>query len=386
MLYYSCIIGGYMVRVKKNKLKKPVKIALFLILVVFIGVLIPVGYRIHHSNQLSKLGYDKRAISNILKEKKQQYIYDVGKNKTLNEAFNTGNYKIKYLKKYQKISYRNQKDLIKNINSLLDKKYTVTEVDAIVKSGDNKSVSDFVKREKVDDILDYMEFDYAKLENYDRYVAYQLQEREDEENTVTYVNLNLDKEFYKDAIVIKEYSETVLANKYRKLGEEYVPDNLTKIDEKYSVDEKQSLSKVATVAFEKMAKAAEEEGFYILANSAYRSYQDQQKTYDTYKNEYGQKYVDNYVALPGYSEHQTGLALDVASKNTKIFAESEEYNWMIENSYKYGFIMRYPKNKQNITGYKYESCHYRYVGEKIAKYIHENNLTYDEYYIRFLEK
>lgn len=375
-----------MAKVKKNKLKRPVKIAIVLLILVFIGVMIPVGYKMYHTNKLEKLGYNKKAITNILKEKQQNYIYKVGKNKTLNKAFESGEYKTKYLKSYEKIPYQNQKDLIKNINILLDKEYSVAELTAILKSGNNKTVSEFAGREKVDDVLDYMKFDFARLENYDRYVAYQQQEREDEENTVTYVNLNLDKEFYTDSILITEYSETVLANKYRKLGEEYVPDNLMKIDRKYSVDDEQSLTKVATEAFEKMAKAAEEEGFYILANSAYRSYQDQQETYNVYKNEYGQNYVDNYVALPGYSEHQTGLALDVKSKDSNIFAESDEFDWMQKNSYKYGFIMRYPKDKQNVTGYKYESWHYRYVGVEIATYIYENNLTYDEYYIRFLDK
>lgn len=375
-----------MAKVKKNKLKRPVKIAIVLLILVFIGVMIPVGYKVYHTNKLEKLGYNKKAITNILKEKQQNYIYKVGENKTLNKAFESGEYKTKYLKSYEKIPYQNQKDLIKNINILLDKEYSLAELTAILKSGNNKTVSKFAGREKVDDVLDYMKFDFARLENYDRYVAYQQQEREDEENTVTYVNLNLDKEFYTDSILITQYSETVLANKYHKLGEEYVPDNLMKIDRKYSVDDEQSLTKVATEAFEKMAKAAEEEGFYILANSAYRSYQDQQETYDVYKNEYGQNYVDNYVALPGYSEHQTGLALDVKAKDSNIFAESDEFEWMQKNSYKYGFIMRYPKDKQNVTGYKYESWHYRYVGVEIATYIYENNLTYDEYYIRFLDK
>ena len=76
----------------------------------------------------------------------------------------------------------------------------------------------------------------------------------------------------------------------------------------------------------------------------------------------------------------------MASKNSNIFADSEEYTWMLENSYKYGFIMRYPKDKERITGYKYESWHYRYVGKEIAEYIFENDLTYDEYYARFLDK
>lgn len=372
--------------VKKHRLKKPAKVGILIIFLLLIGISIPLGIRIYHTTKLEKLGYEKSAITSILKKKKQAYIYEVGLNQTLNQAFQSEDYQEKYLKDYEKIEYQNQKDLIQNINTLLGKGYTTGEITAILARGSNEDVTEFAKKDKVDDVLDYMQFDYARLANYDRYVAYQLEEREDEENTVTYVNLNLDKEYYTDSILITEYSETVLANKYRQLGEDYVPDNLFKIRSEFSVDEEQYLAKVAALAFEEMAEAAKGEGYYILANSAYRSYQDQQETYDTYKKEYGQNYVNNYVALPGYSEHQTGLALDVASKNSNIFAESKEYQWMRENSYKYGFIMRYPKGKENITGYKYESWHYRYVGKEIASYIYENDLTYDEYYIRFLDK
>ena len=95
--------------------------------------------------------------------------------------------------------------------------------------------------------------------------------------------------------------------------------------------------------------------------------------------------MDNYVAKAGFSEHQTGMSIDIASADTDVFLESDEYDWLMENAYLYGFILRYPKSKEEITGYKCEAWHYRYVGKKIAKYIHDNNITYDEYYIEFLD-
>ncbi len=371
---------------KRSRLKKPVKRLLIIICLLVIILLIPLSIRLYNSSKLSKLHYDKQAINVILKKHKQKYVYEVGENKMLNAAFQSDDYQEKYLKDYTKITYQNHKNLIKNVNTLLSKKYNCKEISAIIARGNDEDVSSFAKRDKVDNVLEYLQFEYAKLSNYDRYVDYEMKERTDAEDTVTYVNLNLDKEYYTDSILISKYSETVLANKYRQLGEEYVPDDLMKIKEEYAVDDEQYLTKVAVEAFEKMAKDAAKEGFSILANSAYRSYQDQQEVYDVYKDLYGQKYVDNYVALAGYSEHQTGLALDVSSANNKVFADSKEYNWMLENSYKYGFIMRYPKDKEKITGYKYEAWHYRYVGKEIAKYIYENDLTYDEYYIRFLDK
>ena len=89
---------------------------------------------------------------------------------------------------------------------------------------------------------------------------------------------------------------------------------------------------MAQVAFEKMCDAALQDNKYIFANSAYRSYQDQKEVYDTYLNLYGKTYVANYVATPGYSEHQTGLAVDVGSKNNNIFGNSKGYKWMLENA------------------------------------------------------
>ena len=94
-----------------------------------------------------------------------------------------------------------------------------------------------------------------------------------------------------------------------------------------------------------------------------------------------------YSARPGYSEHQTGLVIDIDNYNDDYenFDKTKEFEWMNNNSYKYGFILRYPKGKTDITGYDYESWHYRYVGKEIAKYIYENNITFDEYYAKFID-
>ena len=132
----------------------------------------------------------------------------------------------------------------------------------------------------------------------------------------------------------------------------------------------QYFNKTAADAFYKMADDMAEENLYILSNSSYRSFKEQEKTYKLYLNTYGENYVKHYIA----------------SKNNDIFNNSKEASWLLNNAYKYGFILRYPKNKESITGYKYEPWHYRYVGIDIATYIYENNLTFDEYYIRFLDK
>ena len=135
-----------------------------------------------------------------------------------------------------------------------------------------------------------------------------------------------------------------------------------------------------------MAQDASRNGLSLVINSAYRSYSEQERIVDTYKNLYGDDYVNKYVARPGYSEHQTGLSFDIGSKNSNIFSNSKEYQWILNNSYKYGFIHRFPKNAEDITGISNEPWHFRYVGKKIAKIIYENKMTLEEYYVKYLDK
>ena len=330
---------------------------------------------------LKQLGYTDAAISNIFKKWKVGEVKEIKENKTVNAAFESASYKDENLSVYQKVKYQNQKHLIQNINTLTSK------ISMILEHGNDLDVTNFAKRKKVKYLEQFFSVSYAKLKNYDRYVDYYDKEREDAETTVLRVNMDFDKEDYTDYLEISDFNENVLVNKHRQLTSEYVPENLKNVPAdlvKTKGDKIQVVSKVLT-AFKLMKEAAEKEDRHLLINSGYRSYQDQEEITATYLDIYGQKYVDNYVAKAGFSEHQTGMSIDIASEDTDVFLESDEYDWLMENAYLYGFILRYPKSKEEITGYKCEAWHYRYVGKKIAKYIHDNNITYDEYYIEFLD-
>ena len=178
----------------------------------------------------------------------------------------------------------------------------------------------------------------------------------------------------------------MIVNKYNFLNKDYIPEDLQAINSKYSNGEKLMVS-YAKDAFEKLASTAESEGFNILAMSTYRSYDYQNSLYNNYVSLDGTQKADTYSARAGYSEHQTGLAADVYNKEKPYteFEDTKEFTWMQENAYKFGFILRYPEDKVSETGYMYEPWHYRYVGEEIAKYIHEKNITYEEYYVKFIE-
>ncbi len=188
--------------------------------------------------------------------------------------------------------------------------------------------------------------------------------------------------FYEDIKPI-EHPESiqVLVNKNNQLAMDYIPSDLEQISLNYAI-EGQYLKKEAKEKFEQLSKDASELGYQIIASSTYRSYAYQSQLYEYYIKTKGLEYADLCSARPGHSEHQTGLAVDVMGSNHDYdqFELSVEFPWMKENAYQYGFILRYPKGKENITGFKYEPWHYRYVGVELAKLLYENNWTLDEYY------
>lgn len=230
---------------------------------------------------------------------------------------------------------------------------------------------------------------YYKEEYKKRYTNYQKKNKNlSKDQVIIDVNIGLDYNYYENTKPSKNLNkETILVNKYNYLKENYIPDNLENINTKYARSG-MSLVNYAKKAFESLAEAAKKDGMNIIVMSSYRSYKYQYNLYNKYKEQDGEELADTYSARPGYSEHQTGLAVDVYNGEETFtnFENTKEFNWMQENAYKYGFILRFPKDKIRETGYDYESWHYRYVGIPIATYIHKNNISFEEYYIKKIEK
>lgn len=223
---------------------------------------------------------------------------------------------------------------------------------------------------------------YFKMSNLDRYITYK-EKNNSLSNTqiIKDVNMDLDKDPYTDMKEAKNLNKiNILVNKHNYLKENYVPNNLEQIDTKYALSN-MSLVNTAKYAFENMSKEAKKENLKIIAMSTYRSYEYQVNLYNNYAKSDGKAAADTYSGRPGNSEHQTGLAVDVYNQDETYtnFEKTEEYIWMQDNAYKYGFILRFPKGKEKETGYEFESWHYRYVGKNIAKIIKENNISLEEY-------
>jgi D-alanyl-D-alanine carboxypeptidase len=183
-------------------------------------------------------------------------------------------------------------------------------------------------------------------------------------------------------------SITVLVNKEYALPKTYKPKELVIPDVFFNLtyyDERTLMRPEAAKALEKLFTAAKYDGHIFGAVSGYRSYDRQFKIFTTNIATKGKEYTLKYSAVPGTSEHQTGLTMDISSKSIKYNLSSALANipegiWLGENAYRFGFIIRYPKGKEDITGYAYEPWHLRYVGRGLATYLYENELTLEEYY------
>ena len=169
------------------------------------------------------------------------------------------------------------------------------------------------------------------------------------------------------------------------VSSDYVPDDLVSTNIMVSDSNPDPrLRKEAAEALEKMAEDASKEGYTLAINSAYRSYEDQQAVYDEYFAMYDPVTAASLVAVPGYSEHQLGLSVDLTCKDVidgvyGVFGDSPDYDWTIAHAHEYGFILRYPEDKTAITGTANEPWHYRYVGVEAATDIYENGWTLEEY-------
>ncbi|HHY74025.1 MAG TPA: M15 family metallopeptidase [Bacillus bacterium] len=180
----------------------------------------------------------------------------------------------------------------------------------------------------------------------------------------------------------------VLVNKQHKLPEDYVPSDLVVPNIPFSFAEdvpKRYVRREAAEALEQLFAAAKVENIELLGASGYRSYARQEAIFAANVQQKGEAEANKVSAVPGESEHQTGLAMDVTSKYVgydliEEFAETKEGIWLKNHAHNFGFIIRYPKGKEAITGYSYEPWHIRYVGVDVATEIYQKDFTLEEYF------
>lgn len=181
---------------------------------------------------------------------------------------------------------------------------------------------------------------------------------------------------------VSKTTKLILVNSEYGLSEGYKPEKLTIPNIPFANGVEQEEKHVASIIvnpLERLFNSAKDEGIVLFGNSGYRSYKSQKETYTNRVKAEGKKLADAYVAKPGFSEHQTGLCMDITNNDRYFVEGTKEADWLAENCHRFGFIIRYPYGKKNITGIEYEPWHIRYVGEEAAKYIYDNKLTLEEY-------
>jgi len=255
----------------------------------------------------------------------------------------------------------------------------------------NSSEILFIKENKItlNDLIPYLEYSSFNIYKYFEYQKlidtkdYSILEAINYINNPNYYNF-----YYSPKKSIYQNTNTMLVNKCFFLDSSFIPSNLvylkdTNLSYIKRENEEMMIKKDILNSYQNLYTDALKNGFQLYIFSSYRDYN---KQYHLYYNVNNQN--DEYVARPGFSEHQSGYALDISTLYhglTNNFQYSDEYKWLIENSYKYGFILRYPEEKENITGYKYEPWHFRFVGEDIAEFLYKNKLTLEEYILKYLE-
>lgn len=267
---------------------------------------------------------------------------------------------------------------------LLGLGYSIDDINTIEKKISNVNVKNYLLTEKYNHLIDFLSSPYFNIENIERYEKYyESNQNYTTDEVVLYVEIGLDVEFYSNITEIENYYDVgTLVNKYNKLPDEVIFEDLVELEKPYSKDGKRKVRSIMYDSLIKMIDDAKNEGLKLTVISAYRTNSEQNYLFNNSTKKNGLEHALLYSAKPGHSEHQLGLAVDLNSVY-ESFDKTKEYAWLKDNAYKYGFIERYKKGKEFITGYGYEPWHYRYLGVDVATKIYEEGLTYEEYLVKY---
>lgn len=327
-------------------------------------------YKVPHFinvSKLEKLGYSDQAIAAIydkgLRKEiiKNNYYSDYLNSEVIKESFNP---KYTFLYTVSKHLDANSFDLYERLIKI--KGYTKEELMKLFQ-------------------LNYYELTpllvFDKLSNIDQYIS---DCQSHPENNGDIFNLTGDYLHpYENVIEVKDPSDIEAFISLKSSIGQYVPEKLVEMPRQLASNDVYLQSK-ALEAFKTLCDVMSKEDLNIYAVSAYRSFNEQKEVYDSYASI---QEADEKTTRPGYLDNQSGLALSVVSvenESLSKFKDTKAYTWLKDNAHKYGFIIRYPENKQSITGQTPMPYYLRYVGEDLAKKIYDSKLTFDEYYMFYM--
>lgn len=359
------------------KLKKSLKLVLTL-LVLLLGIFI--CYQKFLDKNETK--YSEEVVSAMKELGVYKDIKDKEYSKTLEYVVLSNDFYSKHLNDYYEINYIEKNDFVTIINTLLDNDYSPNEINSILENLSDVNINKLLSSPYVD-LTNYYKISNLNVDKINEYEDYKNNKNVSYEDAVTQVNIGLNNKYYTEIKDIENPDDlTVLVNKYNALPADYEPDDLVSL----SNGSQFKLRKVAAEAYEKLIDYAKDNGVEVLPFSGYRSYSTQKVIYNNHVNNNGRERADTYSARPGHSEHQLGLAVDIRSKGYELKRLTpDDAKWINENCSKFGFIVRYTKEDEFITGYMEETWHLRYVGKNIAEKVMNLGITYDEYYDLYIK-
>lgn len=290
-------------------------------------------------------------------------------------------YSVKFIKNY---NYKKTYDY-----KLLSAGYNEEEVKMIKDKFSNDKI-DILLKEKYDkNVVSFIKEKYFIYNNLSKYIEYKKKNKNDTyTHIVSIINTEADVEWLdneKETDTSK--GNLMLVNRLYGLSKDYEPDDIIDVPVSISYSGVK-ISKSILENIEELIEAGKEAGYTFVLSDGYRSYEAQKKMFESYKNSYGYEEADRNVARPGHSEYQTGISFQIVPYN-KVFdkpRESEEYLWLKDNAYKYGFIFRYPEDKKDITLFDSYTWRLRYVGTDAASIIENEKICFEEYYAYFVDK
>ena len=324
-------------------------------------------------SKLEKLGYSELAINGIHEAELVDEVIELNRyNATINTVFeNQLNVDPTYLPLYL-VNSTVDDTLILKYQRLVVKGYSESEILTLLTTLKDYELTVLLTLPKIDDIQMYIDDCANHPDN--SYESFTLDNQ-------YYEPYNMDQSQQSDASNVN-----MLVNKLNYLGSDYSPVGLGEVSVRYAASGIQ-LAEECSAALSRMSEAYTSLGYPtgFFVSSGYRDYASQQSAYDGYVASVGADEANNYAIQPGFSEHQTGLAMDLASTAPDLtFEETTEFAWVSINCQDYGFILRYPQGKEYITGINYEPWHYRYVGVETAQAVVNSGMTYEEYYELYL--
>ena len=359
-----------------------------------IPLLIELDYTSNQTKQLLDFGLDYQQVGYILEKPKivnvDIFLAVFQQNSNLEQSVCAGGFNKKEADKIadKQLAFCDFKTLIDTGYSLEDA-FTIS---SILSLDDFSVISKINYFPKLVELIENSDFNFSNLARYLWQIDQQPQVTTNE--IISYINNNEDvvsaenidwSSYYTNITKVNDPdSFLVVVNKQYQLAKNYAPKDLKQLPSGYYVHN-HPMRKQAADSFVKLAKAASQEGYTIKAASNYRSYELQEYLYQSYVSDYGKKVADSISCRPGHSEHQTGLVADFAGNNNDLtrFGQDASYKWTVSNAHKYGFIQRYPKGKEYITGIDFEAWHFRYVGVEAATIIHKYQWTLEEYIYLF---